>query len=196
MAEKPENFMFMKVGNHAGEDFESIIKRKMDEFHKTGMIFWGYGGNTCHPLTQVRPFVKSVVEKGGMVHLLMEPIDSRAEPDLLPATEYSDDGLIWKPIPKGIRVVGSRYAVVLGEIKPSDFELPLGNYHVGIGRSRGYPADKYIKGRVDKACLSLAEVRRDAEHIVQIGFTAEIIDPYAVMVRNSEAIRPRKSFKF
>ena len=60
---KSESFVFMKVGQHAGEDFESIIKRKTEEIKNTGMSFWGYGGPMCHPTKQIQPFAKSVIEK-------------------------------------------------------------------------------------------------------------------------------------
>ena len=50
----------MKVGLHAQESIEDIVKRKQREFEDTGSIFWGYGGSTCHPLTMVQPFAKEV----------------------------------------------------------------------------------------------------------------------------------------
>ncbi len=47
MKELPEKFLFMKVGNHAGEQWEQILTRKRKEYEATGMCFWGYGGNAC-----------------------------------------------------------------------------------------------------------------------------------------------------
>ena len=37
----PTAFIFMKVGNHAGETFESILERKRREFDRAGKIFLG-----------------------------------------------------------------------------------------------------------------------------------------------------------
>jgi len=186
LAAAPQAFVFMKVGNHAGESFEQILERKNQEFRATGRIFWGYGGSSCHPVTQVRPFARSVVEEHGSIFLLMEPIDSRADPDIIPATQYSDDGVVWKPIPKGIEVTGSRYALVLDEIIPGSLDIPTAEFVVGVGPSRGKRAEDYLKGRIDKACLyreppaiaAAAEPRRK-----QIKFMAKLQEPYTVLLK-------------
>lgn len=180
-----DRVLFMKVGRHAGEDFEQILARKREEYGRTGRTFWGYGGSTCHPLTQVQPFVRQAVEVGGQVYLVMESMDSKADPDLAPATEFSEDGILWQPLPKGITVTGSSYAVVLGEIKPEDLEVPLERYSVGFGRSEGRPACDYIQGRVDKACLTLRDpvIAPQKPRIARVEYSAEIIRPYAVLLR-------------
>lgn len=36
----PTAFIFMQVGNHAGETFETIMERKRREFDRAGKIFW------------------------------------------------------------------------------------------------------------------------------------------------------------
>src|SRR5438034_11140870 len=106
----PSSFVFMKIGNHAGETFEEILVRKQREIELAGRSFWGYGGRTCHPVTQVQPFARGVARERGPVYLLMEYIDSKAEPDIVQPTEYSADSVRWQPIPDGINVIGSRYA--------------------------------------------------------------------------------------
>src|SRR4051812_41611270 len=111
----PDCFLFMKVGDHAGEPWEAILERKRREFTKAGMIFWGYGGTACHPLSQVQPFARLSIKQQGRIFLVMEHIDSKADPDIVPATQYSSDGINWKPIPEGISVLGSKYAFVLDE---------------------------------------------------------------------------------
>ena len=122
----PEAFIFMRVGNHAGESFESILERKQREFEDAGKIFWGYGGTTLHPLRHVQPFARLWIPQQGSVRIVMEPIDSKADPDILPANEYSAAGVNWEPIPSGIEVTGSRYAIVLDEIMPGQLNLNLG----------------------------------------------------------------------
>jgi hypothetical protein len=176
----------MKVGNHAGETFEQILERKNGEYRKTGRIFWGYGGTACHPLTQVQPFVRTAVEQHGTVYLLMQPIDSKADPDLLPATEYSDDGVVWKPIPKGIEVTGSRYALILDEIVPGALDLSADDFIVGVGPSRGKRAPDYLQGRIDKACLTYSgppEIARSKAVKTAVQFRAKLLEPYAVMLK-------------
>lgn len=184
----PGRFLFMKVGNHAGESWDQILTRKRREFERTGRSFWGYGGNACHPISQVQPFARLAVKEQGGILLVMEPINSNADPDIVPATEFSHDGIIWQPIPKGITVTGSRYAFVLDEIKPGELELPLHHYEVGIGPSCGKPAEAYIQGRTDKACLvessQSRHVKMPEEKLIRkVGYSAELKDPYAVLLR-------------
>lgn len=185
MAELPNAFIFMKVGNHAGEDFEAIMARKREELRRTGRSFWGYGGSACHPLTQVQPFARLQVKQYGSIYLLMEPVDSKADPDLVPATEYSEDGVTWKPIPDGITVTGSRYAIILDEIKPGELELPLDEFVVGIGPNRGKSGADYLRGRVDKACLVRSGAPGLAVDVPKKGikFAARLRDPFGVILR-------------
>lgn len=191
----PNAFIFMKVGDHAGESWEEILERKQREREQAGCIFWGYGGSTCHPIRQVQPFVRLHVGKAGGIQLLMEPVHSRAKPEIVPATQYSKDGVHWEPLPAGISVIGSRYAFVLDEITPGALDIPLEEFEVGIGMSRGRSADQYIGSRVDKGCF----VRRESGIVVPSDsaersssegtqkrvakFTAELVDPYAVLLR-------------
>ena len=184
----PQAFIFMRVGNHAGEDFDSILKRKKQELNDAGMIFWGYGGTTLHPVRHVQPFAKMWIEQRGSIQIVMQPIDSKADPDILPATEFSVDGIVWEAIPPGIVVTGSRYAVVLDEIEPGNLDLNLRDFEVGIGPSRGRNAAQYLKGRVDKGCF-VASNSADGEldppmSMVSIGFQAKLLEPYAVMLRH------------
>ena len=183
----PQAFIFMRVGSHAGESFEDILERKKREYEEAGMIFWGYGGPTLHPIRQVQPFAKLCVEEAGEIRILMQPIESRADPDILPATEYSVDGIEWEPLPSGIVVTGSRYAIVLDEIKPGQLDLNLRDFEVGIGPSRGRNAAGYLMGRVDKGCLVESQHTEDQidtqPKSVSIGFQARLKEPYAVMLR-------------
>lgn len=185
----PTAFIFMRVGNHAGETFESILERKQREFERAGKIFWGYGGTTLHPTKHVQPFVRTWIRNSGSIHLVMEPISSKADPDLLPAKEYSADGINWEPIPEGIEVTGSRYAIVLDEIKPGNLDLDLSELEVGIGPSRGRNAADYVKGRVDKGCFvasgsSAVDETVVNPRIVPIRYQARLLEPYAVMLRH------------
>lgn len=129
----PGRFLFMKVGNHANETWDQILERKRKEFDHTGQIFWGYGGTTCHPINVVQPFARLSIKEQGGILLVMDYVDSRADPDIVPAREYSQDGVNWLPIPKGITVTGSRYALVLDEIKPGDLTIQLNEFEVAIG---------------------------------------------------------------
>ncbi len=187
MTNPPDKFLFMKVGNHAGETWEQILERKRQEFEQTGRIFWGYGGNTCHPISTVQPFAKLAVKEHGGILLVMEPIDSRAQPDIIPATEYSHDGVTWEPIPNGIQVTGSRYALVLDEIKPGDLEITLAEYEVALGPSAGKAAELYLQGHIDKGCFTKsAQSRTQAAQkrpVRKIRYMAQLKEPFAVLLR-------------
>jgi len=178
-----DGLIFMKVGVHASEPFDAIVKRKLAEYEIAGMSFWGYGGSTCHPISQVQPFAKQLNQSGRRLRILMNEIESKhytAER----ANEYSIDGVNWKEVPEGINVIGSRYALVLGELTPGELNLDLSETRVGIGSSRGKFGSDYIKGRVDKACLTYDPIERNpTQQIRQIQFQAEVKEPYAVILR-------------
>lgn len=184
---KKAGLIFMKVGLHAQESIEDIVNRKQREFEETGSIFWGYGGNTCHPLTMVQPFAKEVEGSGNQVLIVMQKMNSRhaAPPEI--AKQYSDDGVNWQPIPKGIEVRGSRHALVLDELRMEEFDLDLGELQVGVGPSRGRKGNQYLVSRVDKGCFHYTPqqslVAQDKQSIVPIGLVARVKPPYAVLLK-------------
>ena len=117
--------LFMKIGRHAQEDLDDIIKRKIKEIQDAGYAMWGYGGNTCHPQSMVQPFAKSFEEKGGKIYLCMHEMTSNHFAEQVRANQYSVDGIKWQEIPAAINVLGSRYALVIKSLEPQEFDLPL-----------------------------------------------------------------------
>lgn len=115
----------------------------------------------------------------------MEKTHSQADPDIVPATMFSVDGIHYSPIPEGITVTGSRYPIVLDEIVPEEFEIPLEAYEVGYGRSQRRAASSYIRGHVDKACLELNPNRMigAAEKKKAISLVEKMREPYTVFVK-------------
>jgi len=176
--------IFMKVGIHANESIEDIIKRKQDEFAAAGKIFWGYGGNTCHPTKHVQPFAREYAESGNNVQLVMHKMVSKHFTETL-AKEYSDDGLEWQPIPKGINVKGSRYGMVIGGINEEEFDLNLRSLIVGVGPSRGKIGADYIKGQNDKGVFVYQDSENEPEEkeVKHIDLVAPLLPPYAVFLR-------------
>ena len=177
----------MKVGLHAGETLQQILDRKKLEYKNAGMIFWGYGGSSCHPSRAVQPFAKMKVKEGHGVYIVMEKIISNHPPSEknIIANEYSEDGIAWKSIPKGIIVRGSRYAVVLDEIHEGGLDIDLSDYCVGAGPSAGKAAGAYMRGRVDKACIQ-KNMNKPADMQPQpknIAFYAKMKPPFAVFTR-------------
>jgi len=185
-----DGILYMKVGTHAQESLEDIFVRKSLEIEEAGLAFWGYGGNTCHPQRMVQPFARQYEERGGVIYLCMQPMDSRHFADQIAADEYSVNGIDWQPVPKGVKVLGSRYALLIKNLRKDEFELPLDRTRVAIGNSMGTVGSNYIAGRVDKACLEIVgensgAVATPAVAPVHIGLIAELVDPYAVYVRNT-----------
>lgn len=182
-----DGILFMKVGRHADEPIESIIERKRKEIAKAGFALWGFGGGTCHPTTMVQPFASTYEKRGQTIYLVMEEMESNHFAEQVRADQSSVDGVHWDDIPKGIDVMGSRYALRIRDLEPASFELPLSSTRVAVGPNRGRPGHLYVKGRVDKACLELvadhiAGTRDDK--IVKISLVAKIEAPYAVLLRN------------
>jgi len=182
---KGMGLLFMKVGVHARENLEDIIKRKQQEYDKAGMIFWGYGGNTCHPSKHVQPFVREFKKQGKEVMLVMQEINSNHFAEPKAAEEYSEDGINWQVVPKGIEVLGSRYALVLDRLELEGFDIGLQDMSVAIGPSRGRIASDYIQGHVDKGCFEFDPgspplKQNDVKHI---SLYARLKEPYAVHLK-------------
>jgi hypothetical protein len=181
--------LFMKVGTHAQETLADIIARKSKEIEETGYAMWGYGGNTCHPRTMVQPFAESCTVRDAPIYLCMHEMNSRHFAEPLRANEFSEDGTKWEAIPKTINVTGSRFALVLKDLKKVELTLPLANAHVAIGLSKGRSASRYIQGQVDKACLEISDIAMsdanpDTDREISINLVAELKAPYAVFLRD------------
>ena len=177
--------LYMKIGTHAQEDLGSILDRKRKEIEEAGFAMWGYGGSTCHPTSMVQPFARSADKP---IILCMQPMQSKHFAEPLRAEEYSLDGTRWKSIPDAINVLGSRYALCINNLEEVHETLDLADTRVAIGNSRGLSGEKYVRGRVDKACLEITlagiDTQQDPRRIKQIGVVAQIVEPYAVLLRS------------
>lgn len=182
-----EGLLYMKIGSHARETLEEIIARKRKEIEDAGFALWGYGGNTCHPVSMVQPFARNYERKGGVIYLCMQPMTSKHFALPVRAKEFSVDGFKWEEIPAAINVRGSRYALAIKNLRQEEFDLALTKTKVAIGNSMGRIGSLYIAGRVDKACLEVCAegvTQPNDEPAVHIGLVAEIVEPYAVFVRD------------
>jgi hypothetical protein len=174
--------LFMKIGTHAQEDLSDIIARKQHEIDDAGIAMWGYGGNTCHPRNMVQPFARAAAAQGPIV-LAMQPMNSKHFAEPLRAEEFSPDGITWSPVPAGINVLGSRYALCIRSLTQVDDTLDLGGMQVALGNSKGRVGSDYVRGRVDKACLEPAAGPSGRSLYVPIGLIAELVNPYAVFLK-------------
>lgn len=181
------NILYMKVGIHAQETLEDIIARKSREIDQAGYAFWGYGGNTCHPITKVQPFVQRVLN-AGPIYLCMEKMNSKHFAEPIRADLYSENGVDYQPIHPAINVLGSRFALAIKSLQQVEYELPLQRTKVAVGECTGRTGSAYIKGRVDKACLEITPEfvypPDPEESITKISLVAELCEPYAVFLKN------------
>lgn len=174
----------MKVGFHVDESLESIITRKQTEERTHGKIFWGYGGTLCHPVNKVHPFIRETKRRKLRPILVLSVTSSKFVTTRTVAGEYSVNGEIWYPVPPGICVSGSRYAIVCKNLRQFDKEIDLSMYVLATGPKKGISLADYIRSRVDKACAFMCETPNvDEKNIIKVSYVAEIVEPYAVFVR-------------
>jgi hypothetical protein len=180
--------LFMKVGTHAQEDLSDIIARKSKEIEDAGFAMWGYGGNTCHPRTMVQPFAEAFREQGKPIYLCMQEMESSHFAEPLRAGSDSVDGITWQRIPDSINVLGSRFALMIKNLRRQELVLPLDRTRVAVGNNRGRVGSRYLQGHVDKACLEVVDIaeRSNATETrqVRVNLVAELEPPYAVFLRD------------
>lgn len=176
--------LYMKVGTHAKEGLADIIARKRREIDEAGFAMWGYGGSTCYPTSMVQPFAHDFAAKGQPIHLVMQKMNSRHYAEQVRAARYSVDGAKWQIIPEAINVLGSRYALMIKNLREHEDELDLGSTFVAVGRNQGRVGSRYVQGQADKACLLIAgETPAGTDHkLVKIDLIAELVAPYAVFL--------------
>ena len=179
-----DSFIYMKVGMHAKESLEDIVARKQQEIDEVGYGMWGYGGPTCHP-DRVRAYASEQAESGHVIRLVMEPVTSRHDREPKRSPAYSVDRNTWVPIPEGINVLGSRYALCIANLRLTEEELPLGATRVAVGPSQGRSGADYISGQVDKACLEMVDTANEGR-IAPIRLEADVIAPWAVFLKPPE----------
>jgi hypothetical protein len=177
-----DRILFMKVGIHAGESLDDIVRRKRQEIAEEGHAFWGYGGSTFHPRTMVQPFAAA---SPSPIVLVMNPMTSKHFAEPVRAEEFSEDGVNWAPVPPGIDCRGSRYALLLGDLEEVDETIDLARTRVAVGPNTGRVGATYIQGRADKACLEVTDSPGAETKELAIGLRATILKPFAVFLRNS-----------
>jgi hypothetical protein len=177
-----DSVLFMKIGIHANEPLEEIIRRKKREIEETGFGMWGYGGNTCHPGTMVQPFARDAHSRGKAIKLWMHEMKSDHRADPVRASLSSPDDIEYTEIPRTINVRGSRFALCIKDLHEAELELPLDATQVALGNSKGRLGSTYIQGRVDKACLTVVGTS-GPDSTTKIDLVAELVAPYAVYLK-------------
>ena len=175
--------LFMKVGMHGGETFDSIVARKLIEEAQAGFFMWGYGGAACHPQRQVAPFVNLALTQGAPLWLVMVPTDSRHTTVGRESELMSTDAKEWRRIPDGIHVTHSRHALVARNLQPFEKDLNFSDFAVAVGPSEGKLVIDYLRGRTDKVCARRVRSARSGCIPARSCLRAELTAPYAVFLR-------------
>jgi hypothetical protein len=179
---KPGTFLvYMTASSHAEKSLEEIFCQKLREIKAVGHTFWGYGGTVCDPKTQVQELARLA---GGKLDVVM-PLSSGTGGDGSGMrTKYSVDGKTdWQPIDPRITCTGSKWALVINNLKFVDEQLDLAKTRVAVGETsrdsrRGNGAD--YADRTGKACLEVAAGSDRASLIKHIAFRARLVEPFAV----------------
>lgn len=179
----PSAALFMKVGYHASEDLDSILRRKLLEEHTYGFFFWGYGGSVSHPTRQVIPFALGAVRRRMIPWLVLSMTPSRFDGESRSATEFSIDGSEWYAIPERTLVTGSRYALLCQRLEHVSFKINLSEYSVAVGPSKGRRVSEYLRARVDKACAYRRGEGAESSTMLMVSLRAQLMPPYAVLIR-------------
>jgi hypothetical protein len=169
----------MKGGPHAGAAWGAIVEWKIADLRAAGFTLWGYGGSVCHPIRQVQPFAEAA---GNDVAVAMLPTTSDPGNASTEATEMSVDGQDWEPLPAGIRVTGSKWALVLGDLEPCEDTIDLARYEVAVGDKAGTPASAYLRHRVDKGCFRRTAIAAPADPR-PVTLRGTLVKPWAVFLR-------------
>lgn len=178
-----KNIVLMKFGTHGNESSKSILSRKHEELLDSGFVFWGYNGVLCHPLNQINPFVAANQEKGEKTFLVLcKTIQEKKSSDCIDSIEmhraqlFSLDKKIWEPIPKGVNVTNSKYAVICSSFEDCDFDIDISQYILPFANPKNCRMSNYLGWRKNKACglYSPSELEIIPAKLSHISVIAEI----------------------
>lgn len=175
--------LFMKIGYHAGETLEDIIDRKRKEETLTGQFFWGYGGTICHPTNQVLRFLSLAQSEHDVPVVAMIPTLSRYLGSGFNSKEYSLDQKTWLPLPDGISVLGSKFALVCTNLRKFNCVADLVQYKVAIGPSAGRTVMEYFRYHVGKVCAIKSCFHTTNSMRCKVPYIADLVFPGAVFLR-------------
>ncbi|MCL4497610.1 MAG: hypothetical protein M1467_05840 [Deltaproteobacteria bacterium] len=185
-----QGILFMKVGTHADEPLEEIIARKIREIDSAGYAMWGYGGNTCHPTSIVQPFARDYTIGKNNIYLCMQSMESKHFAAPKRAEKYSIDGVKWEDIPKGVNVLGSRYALVIKNLSMDTGESIL----CAIAINRTNKCLTYIVTGDKRAIQSISQIIPFIKKINYLNGKFICLEQIILgLIRNGNLIKIRKN---
>ena len=175
------------MGDHADEDSDAIFNRKKADIERLGVTYWLMRSPKARP-----PQVQAICRSFPAYAIFVEPATKGgARPTTIEdeAKEYSDDGVLWHPLPKGLsRVTGkldTGATALVFDTMTTDVNATLDLWNYGEASNVHQPL-RFILG-----CSTVCAVRKDMKSLPGkmksryrgIVAVARLADPYCVWVR-------------
>jgi hypothetical protein len=175
------------MGNHAGEGADAIFDRKKADIGRIGKTFWLMRSPKARP-AQVQGICRTIPA----YTIFIEPATKggarpTAEEDA--AKEYSDDGVLWHWLPKGLSPVTGKLdtgaTALVFDMMTTNVEGTLDLWDYGESSEIHKPI-RFILG-----CSTVCAVRKDTRSHPEkmksryrgIFAVARLADPYCVWIR-------------
>lgn len=175
------------MGDHAGEGVDAIFNRKKEDIARTGKTFWLMRSPKARPA-----HVQGICTTVPAYTIFVEPATKGgARPTIEgdAAKEYSDDGVLWHQLPKGLSPVTGKLdtgaTALVFDVMTTDVSGTLDLWGYGELSDINRPL-RFILG-----CSTVCAVRKDMKSHPErmksryrgIVAVAQLAHPYCVWVR-------------
>jgi hypothetical protein len=186
-ARKASQCVISVMGPHAGEDASAILERKVADCEVVGRTFWVAKSAKARP-----PQVQTLCSAGPSYVIFVEPAGpggTRPTMESESAAEFSQDRVVWRPLPRGINPVtgqmdDSAVALVLGGLT-TDVEGTVDLWGYADGSDLSKPI-KFILGQSTVCAVKKdmsAHPQRMKSRFRSAVAVARLVEPYCVWVR-------------
>lgn len=175
------------IGDHAGEDINTIFKRKTNDIKKIGKTFWLMKSPKAQPAQ-----VQAICKPSPAYIIFVEPATKGgARPTAIEdaAKEYSHDGQAWHPIPYGLSPVTGKLdmgaAALVLDVMTTDVSGALDLWGYADFSDLQKPI-KFILG-CSTACAIKKDMTQHPDRMKSryrgIVAVARLAEPYCVLLR-------------
>ena len=175
------------MGDHAGEGSDAIFNRKKADIERLGVTYWLMRSPKARP-----PQVQKICTTFPAYTIFLEPATkggARPTTEEDEAKEYSDDGVFWHPLPKGLSPVTGKLdtgaTALVFDMMTTDVSGALDLWDYGEALDTHKPL-RFILG-----CSTVCAVRKDTKSLPgkmksryrAIVAVARLADPCCVWIR-------------